>query len=313
MESGGTTTFLRQDCGLKPETPFHAIIPLPSVNSSFRFHSFSLQPQRFLVPLPGSQATITPEKLIQISVCKYLYLHKHLCLAVCYSGNTSEASSLHKEMSPSLLTLLALHIQRAVHHLSVCEVSKILYFQLILCQQKEKQFRKAEVFLHFHCLLFTSSFYHSSFSPLADSQLPLLTGLLLLPALSGQLFPSSQCETLSLSLPTASITPPSSMLSPFFNKGCPTRGGNAWSSGWSASSGLEKFKIEFIFQTQCEQKFSLSYRHPKMQCIARISDLVLHIFNWIIFISHALDSIYSHFMPCLSTWMSALLYPARTK
>lgn len=101
------------------------------------------------MPLPGAQTPNTPAQLIQTFVCKYLHLHKHLCLTVCHGGNTSEASSLHKEMSLSLLTLPPLHIAQApLHHPSARKVSNTLYFQLILCQREEKQFQEEEAYLN---------------------------------------------------------------------------------------------------------------------------------------------------------------------
>lgn len=125
------------------------------------------------MPLLGAQTPNTPAQLIQIVVCKYLHLHKHLCLTVCHGGNTSEASSLRKEMSLSLLTLPPLHIAQApLHHPSARKVSNTLYFQLVLCQREEKQFQEEEAYLHVRCLLFAAPFYRSSFLPLAASQPP---------------------------------------------------------------------------------------------------------------------------------------------
>lgn len=197
------------------------------------------------MPLPGAQTPNTPAQLIQIVVCKYLHLHKHLCLTVCHGGNTSEASSLRKEMSLSLLTLPPLHIAQApLHHPSAHKVSNTLYFQLVLCQRKEKQFQEEEAYLHVRCLLFAAPFYRSSFLPLAASQLPL-------PAGSCRCPPDQGCSSRPLSTrpparPQAPPVPPHSVLSLLFNKCRPTGEGHGWTSGQSASAGLEKLRIEFL-------------------------------------------------------------------
>lgn len=95
---------------------------------------FSLRTLLFLFLVP--QTFNTPAQPIQIFVCKYLYLHKHLCLAVCYGQNTSVAPLTGKEMSLPLLTFPALHTPQApLHHPSVWHMRNSLCFLLVLCQQ----------------------------------------------------------------------------------------------------------------------------------------------------------------------------------
>lgn len=183
---------------------------------------------------------------------------------------------MHKEMPLSLLTFPTLHTPGLLFIIPLSGTWETAFIFCWFFANKRKTIPRNRSVSTPLLSLFAPIFF-SSLLPLSASQLPLPPGCC--HCFIRVLFPPSQC--LSPSLPSFQNV---FVLSLAFNKGCPTRGHGSF-CGHRDSARLEKLNIEFTFQTLKSVKEGFIYQFCKIQGILTISDLSLHSFNWIIFLS----------------------------